>query len=126
MSERCSHMADLGQPQHSCCVPQLGTLSSPLPWRKGRLADREGASVQELRKVTEDLAAASPTEQQQAEQRSHTHDAQVAEKIQQARAAYVDYRDGKLRAAEAMYAPLPSETSVPCHCISCFGLLQSL
>ena len=82
--------------------------------------------MQELRKVTEEFAGASPEEQQQAEQRSHIHDAQVAEKIQQARAAYDDYRDGKLRAAEAMYEPLPPETSVPCHCILCFGLLQSL
>ena len=61
--------------------------------------------MQELRQVSEELAASNPVEQLEAEERSHQHDERVAEAIRSARAAYDRHREWKLRDAMATYAP---------------------
>lgn len=80
--------------------------------------------MQELRKICEELAAADPLEHQEAEDRSHLRDDEVADRILSIRAAYERYRERKIRDARATYAPLPPETSPPCHLVSCFRLLS--
>ena len=100
--------------------------SSPLPWKESNLADSEGASVQELAKVSEELAAGvDEVQQREAELHAHQHDAKVADEVLRCRAAHDRYRDNIFRDTMATYAPSPFETSVPCHLALCFGILRS-
>ncbi len=82
--------------------------------------------MQELAKVSEELAAGvDEVQQREAELRSHQHDAKVADEVLRCRAAHDCYRDNIFRDTMATYAPSTFETSVPCHLASCFGILQS-